>query len=45
MARDRMRFNLQGVDLNRNWDEPADPQLAPESHALEKPKSAPCPMT
>ena len=32
----RTRFNLRGKDLNRNWDKPADPQLAPENHALEK---------
>jgi len=30
------RFNLQGKDLNRDWDIPADPQLAPENTALEK---------
>ena len=30
------RFNLLGKDLNRNWDHPADPQLAPENYALEK---------
>jgi hypothetical protein len=29
------RFNLQGKDLNRDWDRPADPQLAPENAALE----------
>lgn len=32
----RTRFNLRGKDLNRNWDKPADPELAPENHALEK---------
>jgi hypothetical protein len=32
----RTRFNLQGKDLNRDWDKPADPQLAPENCALEK---------
>ena len=32
----RTRFNFQGKDLNRNWDKPADPQLAPENVALEK---------
>ena len=32
----RTRFNLQGKDLNREWDKPADPQLAPENAALEK---------
>jgi hypothetical protein len=36
VAAGRTRFNLQGKDLNRNWDKPADPQLAPENHALEK---------
>jgi murein tripeptide amidase MpaA len=30
------RFNLMGKDLNRNWDKPADPQLAPENAALER---------
>jgi hypothetical protein len=35
VARGRTRFNLQGKDLNRNWDKPADPELAPENHALE----------
>lgn len=29
------RFNMLGKDLNRNWDEPADPCLAPENFALE----------
>lgn len=29
------RFNLRGKDLNRNWDKPADPYLAPENAALE----------
>ena len=36
VARGGTRFNLQGKDLNRNWDKPADPQLAPENYALEK---------
>jgi hypothetical protein len=36
VARGRTRFNLRGKDLNRNWDQPADPILAPENHALEK---------
>jgi len=36
VARGMTRFNLQGKDLNRNWDKPADPQLAPENAALEK---------
>jgi hypothetical protein len=29
------RFNSQGKDLNRNWDVPPDPVLAPENFALE----------
>jgi len=36
VARGRTRFNLRGKDLNRNWDAPADPDLAPENHALER---------
>jgi len=36
VARGMTRFNLQGMDLNRNWDRPADPQLAPENAALER---------
>jgi hypothetical protein len=36
VARGRTRFNLRGKDLNRNWDRPADPELAPENHALER---------
>ena len=36
VARGMTRFNLQGKDLNRDWDTPADPQLAPENAALEK---------
>jgi len=36
VASGRTRFNLQGKDLNRNWDKPADPQLAPENAALER---------
>ncbi len=35
VARGRTRFNMLGRDLNRNWDRPADRQLAPENHALE----------
>ena len=35
VAQGRTRFNLNGMDLNRNWDKPADPQLAPENAALE----------
>jgi hypothetical protein len=36
VARGRSRFNLRGRDLNRNWDVPADPELAPENFALEQ---------
>ncbi len=36
VALGRTRFNLAGRDLNRNWDRPADPGLAPENHALER---------
>ncbi len=36
VARGRTRFNLMGKDLNRNWDKPADAQLAPENFALEQ---------
>ena len=36
VARGRTRFNLQGADLNRGWDKPADPKLAPENFALEQ---------
>ena len=36
VARGRTRFNAQGKDLNRNWDKPSDPQLAPENFALEQ---------
>jgi len=35
VARGTSRFNLQGKDLDRDWDRPADPTLAPENHALE----------
>jgi len=35
VARGGSRFNMQGKDLNRNWDRPADPTLAPENRALE----------
>jgi len=35
VARGRTRFNVLGVDLNRQWDKPADPILAPEKEALE----------
>ncbi len=36
VARGGTRFNVLGRDLNRDWDKPADPELAPENHALEK---------
>jgi len=36
VAAGRTRFNLQGKDLNRNWDKPADPKLSPENAALEQ---------
>jgi len=29
VARGATRFNLRGMDLNRNWDKPADPELSP----------------
>ncbi len=35
VARGRTRFNSLGMDLNRKWDRPADPLLAPENAALE----------
>lgn len=35
VARGWTRFNLQGKDLNRDWDKPADPALAPENAAIE----------
>jgi predicted deacylase len=36
VAHGMTRFNVQGMDLNRNWDKPADPELAPENAALER---------
>jgi hypothetical protein len=36
VARGMTRFNVRGKDLNRNWDKPADPELAPENAALER---------
>ena len=36
VARGATRFNLHGMDLNRNWDKSADPQLSPENAALER---------
>jgi hypothetical protein len=35
VARGRTRFNALGVDLNRQWDLPADPYYAPEKLAFE----------
>ncbi len=32
----KTRFNMNGMDLNRDWDRPADPQLAPENYSLEQ---------
>lgn len=29
------RFNMNGMDLNRKWNEPADPVLSPENVAIE----------
>lgn len=36
VARGATRFNVNGRDLNRNWDRPADAVLAPENAALEQ---------
>jgi hypothetical protein len=36
VARGGTRFNLRGMDLNRGWGEPADPNLSPENAALER---------
>lgn len=36
VAQGGTRFNLRGMDLNRNWDKPADPNLSPENAALER---------
>ena len=36
VARGGTRFNLRGKDLNREWNMPTDPELAPENAALEK---------
>ena len=35
VARGLTRFNMLGRDLNRDWDRPSDPELAPENFALE----------
>jgi hypothetical protein len=36
VVRGMTRFNVSGIDLNRNWDKQADSILSPENHALEK---------
>jgi len=36
VARGLTRFNMQGKDLNRDWDKPTDQKLAPENYALEQ---------
>lgn len=36
VANGKTRFNMLGMDLNRKWDTPADPNLSPENAALEK---------
>src|SRR5436190_2771054 len=36
VAMGRTRFNMEGKDLNRDWDRPADRELAPENFALEQ---------
>jgi hypothetical protein len=36
VARGMTRFNVAGMDLNRQWDKPANPLLCPEKYALEK---------
>jgi hypothetical protein len=36
VARGMTRFNVMGKDLNRDWDRPADADLAPENAALEQ---------
>jgi hypothetical protein len=36
VVRGHTRFNVLGMDLNRGWELPADPDLAPENHALER---------
>ncbi len=35
VSRGGTRFNVLGKDLNRDWDQPAEEQLAPENYALE----------
>ncbi|HLJ56748.1 MAG TPA: M14 family zinc carboxypeptidase [Chthonomonadaceae bacterium] len=36
VVRGRTRFNTNGMDLNRSWERPADPALAPENAAVER---------
>jgi hypothetical protein len=36
VARGGTRFNVNGKDLNRNWDRPANRSLVPENAALER---------
>lgn len=36
VARGGTRFNVNGKDLNRNWDRPADASLVPENAVLER---------
>lgn len=36
VARGRTRFNVLGMDLNRQWDKEPDSVLAPEKYAFEK---------
>ena len=36
VAAGRTRFNLNGKDLNRDWNKPVSRELAPENHALEQ---------
>jgi len=35
VAHGRTRFNSLGMDLNRKWDKPADPEYNPENYFLE----------
>jgi hypothetical protein len=36
VARGMTRFNVSGMDLNRNWDKKPDSVLCPENYAIEK---------
>jgi predicted deacylase len=36
VVRGMTRFNLNGMDLNRNWDAKSDPDLCPEKFAFEE---------